>query len=63
MFSLLPKETVFFELFEQAGKNAHDASQALAALLDDFRDGREGPEGQGPRARRRQDHPSDHREA
>ena len=38
MFGLLPKETVFFDLFEQAAKNVHDGALALEGLLDDFRD-------------------------
>jgi predicted phosphate transport protein (TIGR00153 family) len=38
MFSLIPKEMVFFDLFEQAGRNAHEGALALAALLDDYRD-------------------------
>ena len=38
MFSLIPKEQVFFDLFEQAAKNVHDGAVALQALLEDFRD-------------------------
>src|SRR6185295_19855029 len=38
MFSLLPKEMVFFDLFEEAGKNAHLGALALADLLEDYRD-------------------------
>src|SRR5262245_66338522 len=38
MFSLIPKEQVFFDLFEQAAKNVHEGALALAAMLDDFRD-------------------------
>jgi uncharacterized protein len=38
MFSLIPKEQVFFDLFEQAAKNVHDGALALADLLEDFRD-------------------------
>ncbi len=38
MFSLIPKEQVFFDLFEQAAKNVHDGALALQALLEDFRD-------------------------
>ena len=38
MFGLLPKENVFFELFEQAAKNVHEGALALEALLEDFRD-------------------------
>jgi predicted phosphate transport protein (TIGR00153 family) len=37
MFSLIPKEMVFFDLFEEAAKNAHQGALALADLLDDFR--------------------------
>lgn len=36
MFSLIPKEMVFFDLFEQAAENAHQGAVALAALLDDY---------------------------
>ena len=36
MFSLIPKELIFFDLFEQAAKNAHDGAQALVAMLADF---------------------------
>jgi len=38
MFSFLPKEPIFFDLFEQAAANVHEGAKALAALLDDFRD-------------------------
>jgi hypothetical protein len=38
MFGLLPREQIFFDLFEQAAKNVHDGALALAALLEDFRD-------------------------
>ena len=38
MFGLLPKENVFFELFEQAAKNVHDGALALEGLLEDFRE-------------------------
>jgi predicted phosphate transport protein (TIGR00153 family) len=38
MFSLLPRETVFFDLFEEAAKNAHLGALAMADLLGDFRD-------------------------
>jgi predicted phosphate transport protein (TIGR00153 family) len=38
MFSLVPKEQVFFDLFEQAAKNVHDGALALAELLENFRD-------------------------
>lgn len=37
MFSLIPKEMVFFDLFEEAAKNAHLGALALADLLEDFR--------------------------
>ena len=37
MFSLIPKEMVFFDLFEEAAKNAHQGALALADLLEDFR--------------------------
>ncbi len=36
MFSLIPKELIFFDLFEQAAKNAHDGALALVAMLSDF---------------------------
>ncbi len=38
MFGLLPKEPIFFDLFEQAAANVHEGAKALAALLDDYRD-------------------------
>lgn len=38
MFSLIPKEMVFFDLFEEAAKNAHEGALALQELLNDFRD-------------------------
>jgi predicted phosphate transport protein (TIGR00153 family) len=38
MFSLIPKEMVFFDLFEEAAKNAHEGALALQDLLNDFRD-------------------------
>ncbi len=38
MFSLIPKEQVFFDLFEQAAKNVHDGALALEELLENFRD-------------------------
>jgi predicted phosphate transport protein (TIGR00153 family) len=37
MFSLLPRETVFFDLFEEAARNAHVGALALQDLLNDFR--------------------------
>jgi len=36
MFSLIPKEMVFFDLFEDAAKNAHQGALALQELLADF---------------------------
>ncbi len=36
MFSLLPKEMVFFDLFEEAARNAHLGACALADLLENF---------------------------
>ena len=36
MFSLIPKEPVFFELFERAAKNVNDGAVALNELLSDF---------------------------
>src|SRR6185295_636717 len=36
MFSIIPKEMVFFDLFEEAARNAHQGALALAALLDDY---------------------------
>ena len=36
MFSLIPKEMVFFDLFEDAAKNAHQGALALQDLLADF---------------------------
>jgi hypothetical protein len=38
MFSLIPKEQVFFDLFEQAAKNVHEGALALQDLLENFRD-------------------------
>jgi len=37
MFSLIPKEMIFFDLFEEAAKNAHQGALALVDLLEDFR--------------------------
>ena len=37
MFSLIPKEMIFFDLFEEAAKNAHLGAVALLDLLEDFR--------------------------
>ncbi|MBV8881428.1 MAG: DUF47 domain-containing protein, partial [Planctomycetaceae bacterium] len=36
MFSIIPKEMIFFDLFEEAAKNAHEGALALSALLDDY---------------------------
>ena len=41
MFSLVPKEQVFFDLFEQAAKNVHEGAIALAELLENFKDAAE----------------------
>jgi predicted phosphate transport protein (TIGR00153 family) len=38
VFSLLPKEDVFFDLFERAADNAHQGMLALAELLEHFDD-------------------------
>jgi predicted phosphate transport protein (TIGR00153 family) len=38
MFSLIPKDKVFFDLFEQAASNVHEGAKALMSLLEDFRD-------------------------
>jgi hypothetical protein len=38
MFNLLPKEPVFFQLFEKAAANAHECTQALVEFLDRFDD-------------------------
>ncbi len=38
MFKLMPRETVFFDLFEQAAANVHQGAEALAALMHDFTD-------------------------
>lgn len=37
MFSIIPKEMIFFDLFEEAAKNAHQGALALVDLLEDFR--------------------------
>ena len=37
MFSLIPMEMIFFDLFEEAAKNAHLGALALLDLLEDFR--------------------------
>ena len=36
MFSLLPKDDVFFDLFEKAALNSHQCAQALVELFDKF---------------------------
>ena len=38
MFTLMPRERIFFDLFEQAAKNVHAGAEALSALLKDYRD-------------------------
>jgi predicted phosphate transport protein (TIGR00153 family) len=38
MFNIIPKETVFFDLFEQAAANAHACTEELVAFLDRFDD-------------------------
>jgi predicted phosphate transport protein (TIGR00153 family) len=38
MFSLMPREKVFFELFNKSAANAHATAKALEALLEDFTD-------------------------
>jgi len=38
MFSLMPREKVFFELFNKSAANAHATAKALQALLEDFTD-------------------------
>jgi uncharacterized protein Yka (UPF0111/DUF47 family) len=38
MFGLLPREEVFFDLFEQAARNVHDGALALVDLLENFVD-------------------------
>ena len=38
MFSILPKDDVFFELFEKAAANAHECTLALVELLERFDD-------------------------
>jgi hypothetical protein len=37
MFSLIPREMIFFDLFDEAAKNAHLGALALVDLLEDFR--------------------------
>lgn len=38
MFSLLPKETVFFDLFEKSAENVHKGAQKLLELMGNFGD-------------------------
>lgn len=38
MFSLMPRERIFFDLFEQAAANVHQSAEALAELLRDYTD-------------------------
>ena len=38
MFNLLPKEKIFFDLFEQSAANVHKGAVKLVALMDDFTD-------------------------
>jgi len=38
MFNIIPKETVFFDLFEKAAANAHACTGELVAFLDRFDD-------------------------
>jgi hypothetical protein len=38
MFSLLPKEQVFFDLFEKSGANVHAGAQKLLDLMENYRD-------------------------
>ncbi len=38
MFTLMPRERVFFDLFEQAAKNVLAGAEAMAALLRDWTD-------------------------
>jgi predicted phosphate transport protein (TIGR00153 family) len=38
LFSILPKDDVFFELFEKAAANAHECTLALVELLERFDD-------------------------
>jgi len=38
MFSLIPKEAAFFELFERAAKNVHGGAIQLVEFLDNFDD-------------------------
>jgi uncharacterized protein len=38
MFSLMPKERVFFDLFEKSAANVHDGAIALKELMDNYVD-------------------------
>jgi predicted phosphate transport protein (TIGR00153 family) len=38
MFSLMPREKVFFELFNKSAANAHEAARVLTDLLEDYTD-------------------------
>jgi hypothetical protein len=38
MFSLMPREKIFFELFSKAAANVHEAALALADLLENYVD-------------------------
>lgn len=38
MFSLMPREKVFFELFNKSAANAHEAAKVLSDLLENFTD-------------------------
>jgi hypothetical protein len=38
MFSFMPKEKIFFDLFEQSAKNVHEGAIALLDLLTDYTD-------------------------
>ena len=38
MFNFLPKEEIFFELFEQSAANVHKGAVKLVELMDDFTD-------------------------
>jgi predicted phosphate transport protein (TIGR00153 family) len=38
MFNLIPKEAVFFDLFEKAADNAHECTQQLVEFLERFDD-------------------------
>ena len=38
MFSLLPKEQIFFDLFEKSAANVHLGAKLLFELMEDFRD-------------------------